>query len=128
MKNQITTNSEYNTLEKVLEFLKKESDYKCSQEYDSWDVRIAANGQMEKCVIIKKSLMHGMKVYFSSENEMVMTYVIPNKMMNAYFGESKKARKSIFEILAGVIKKAVLNGPQNKAFDEMEEVLIKMAA
>lgn len=128
MENTIKVNSEYNSLEKIAEFVKKESSYKSSVDYDSWDVRTDANGQMEKCVLIKKSGMHGMKVYFSKENEIMMSYLIPSKVMNAYFGRSQKARRNILEIVAGGIKNVLLIGSQKKAYKEMEEVLLKIAA
>jgi len=34
MEKQITVKSEYNTIDKVLDFVKKESEYVCSNEYD----------------------------------------------------------------------------------------------
>jgi hypothetical protein len=83
---------------------------------------------MEQCLIIKKSGMHGMKVYFQKDNTLKMDYIIPNKIMNAYFGKSVKARRNIIEIVAGVITQAVLKGPQQKAFDEMEQVFNKISA
>jgi len=128
MEKQTTIKSEYNSLEKILEFVKKESPYKCSEVYDSWDVRTDSNGQMEKCVLLKKSSMHGMKMYFAKDNVLEMTYIIPNKMMNAYFGKSVKARKSILEVIGGGIKSVLLIGSQKKAFKEMSEVLDKVAA
>ncbi|NQX98225.1 MAG: hypothetical protein HRT73_10145 [Flavobacteriales bacterium] len=127
MENQITIKSEYNSLDKVLDFVKKESSYECLIDYDSWDVRTDSNGQMGKCVVIKKSSMHGMKVHFSKENELMMTYIIPNKLMNAYFGKSQKRYRNILEIITGVIKNALLVGSQKKAFEEMSQVLNKIA-
>jgi hypothetical protein len=127
MENTIKVQQEFNTLEKVEQFVKNESSYNCSIEYDSWDVRTDANGQMEKCVLIKKSKMHGMKVYFTNENEILMSYLIPGKVMNAYFGRSQKARRNILEIVAGVIKNALLSGGQKKAYKEMEEVMLGIA-
>lgn len=127
MEKTVKIKSEYCSLDKILEFVKKESSYECSIDYDSWDVRTDSNGQMEKCVLIKKSGMHGMKVFITSENEINMSYLIPNKMMNAYFGKSQKAHKGILEIITGLIKNAVLSGSQKKAYEEMELVLLKIA-
>lgn len=127
MEKKITVKKDYNSLDKILDFVKKDSSFDCSKEYDSWDVRTDSNGQMEQCVLIKKSGMHGMKVYFSNENELMMTYIIPNKLMNAYFGKSVKARKSILEVVGGIIKNAFLSGSQKKAFGEMEQVLLRIA-
>lgn len=128
MENKITVKSEYNSLEKLLDYLIAESSYECTSEYDSWDIRTDANGQMEKCVLVKKSSMHGMKLYFTQDQNLVMSYIIPNKVMNAYFGKSVKARKNILEIVAGVIKNAVLSGSQKKAYSEMESIVLKIAA
>ena len=127
MEKKITVKKDYNSLDKILDFVKKDSSFDCSKEYDSWDVRTDSNGQMEQCVLIKKSGIHGMKVYFSNENELMMTYIIPNKLMNAYFGKSVKARKSILEVVGGIIKNAFLSGSQKKAFGEMEQVLLRIA-
>jgi hypothetical protein len=128
MENKITLKSEYNSLEKLNDYLKKESEFDCSIDYDSWDIRTDANGQMEKCILLKKSSMHGMKVYFNKNNELVMSYIIPNKIMNAYFGKSVKARKSILEVVGGIIKNAVLSGSQKTAYQEMELEFLKIAS
>ena len=126
MENKITLKSEYNSLEKLNDYLKKESEFDCSIDYDSWDVRTDANGQMEKCVVIKKSAMHGMKIYFPQENVLKMTYIIPNKLMHAYFGKSEKRYRNPLEIVTGIIKSALLAGSQKKAFKEMEKSLNKI--
>ena len=115
MENKITVKSEYNSLNTILDYLKKESSYDCSTEYDSWDIRTDDKGLMEKCVLIKKSSMHGMKVYFNTNNQLVMSHIIPNKLMNAYFGRSVKARKNSLEIITGIIKNALLSGSQKKS-------------
>ena len=128
MEKLIKIKEEHNSLEKLYNFLKKEISYECSITYDSWDVRTDSNGQMEKCIVIKKSAMHGMKMYFSKENELIMTYIIPNKLMNAYFGKSQKRYKNILEIITGIIKNALLVGSQKKAFEEMSQILNKIAA
>lgn len=125
MENKITLKNEYNILDKLMDFLKGESSYESSLTYDIWGLRTDANGQMEKCVLVKKSSMHGMKVYFSQENELMMSYVIPNKVMNSYFGKSAKARKSILEVIGGGIKNVMLSGSQKKAFQGMESIFKK---
>lgn len=122
MEKQITIKSEYNSLDSILNFIKKESPYEASIEYDSWDVRTDANGQMEKCIMIKKSSMHGMKAYITKENALQLDYIIPNKLMNAYFGKSQKRYKNILEIVTGKVKDVLLAGSQKKAFNEMEQV------
>jgi hypothetical protein len=54
MEKLITIKNEYNSLDLLNDFLKKDSTFESSKEYDSWDVRTDANGQMEQCLIIKK--------------------------------------------------------------------------
>lgn len=128
MENSITINSTYNSLDKLHDALKSQSGYECSKEYDSWDVRTDANGQMEQCLILKKSSMHAVKLYFTNDNTLKVNHIIPSKVMHAYFGKSVKARRNIIEILAGTISQAVLKGPQNKAFEELEQVVKKATA
>lgn len=128
MEKIITIKSEYNSLDTLHKFLKTTSSFECNKDYDIWDHRTDTNGQMEQCIVLKKSSMHGMKVYFQKNNTLKMTYIIPNKIMHAYFGKSEKARRNIIEIITGVIKQAVLVGAQKKAFEEMEQVFNKISA
>lgn len=121
MENLITINNNLNSLDKLQEVLKKESSYECSKEYDIWEMRTDKNGQMAQCIVVKKSNMHAVKLFCINENTVKMSYIIPNKIMQAYFGKSVKARRNIIEIIAGIIKQAVLAGPQQKAFDELEQ-------
>lgn len=122
MEKQITIKSEYNSLDKINEFIKNESNYKSSIDYDQWDVRKDSNGMMEKCVVVKKSSMHGMKLFVDKDNVANLSYIIPNKLMHAYFGKSVKAHRNILEIITGKIKDVALAGSQKKAFEEMEQV------
>ena len=121
MEKIIILKSNFNSLDKVLDHLNG-STYECQKVYDSWDVRTDANGQMEQCITLKKSSMHGMKVHFTKENELQLSYIIPNKMMNAYFGRSQKRYRSILEIIAESIKNLLLKGSQERAFTEIEQV------
>lgn len=128
MEKQITIKQEYNSLENLLAFLQKDSSLESSIEYDAWDVRTDANGQMEQCVVIKKSAMHGLKGYFTQDNQLKLSYIIPNKVMNAYFGKSQKRYQNPLEIITNKIKDTLLAVPQQKAFDEMEQVFTKILA
>jgi len=128
MENLITIKNEYNSLDKLYGFLKKDSNYEYSKDYDIWEHRIDANGQMEQCLVVKKSSMHAIKVFFVNENTVKINYIIPNKIMHAYFGKSVKARRNILEIITGLIKGAVLAPSQKKAFEELEQVLNKVSA
>ena len=128
MEKHITIRNEYNSLDTVLNYLKKESTFECTKEYDSWDVRTDSNGQMEQCIVIKKSAMHGMKIHFTQENRLLMSYIIPNKIMNAFFGKNQEARRNILEIITGLVKDILLSDSQKTAFEEMESVVTKIAA
>ena len=127
MENLITIKNEYNSLDALQNFLKNVSSFECSKEYDQWEVRTDSNGKMAQCIVLKKSNMHAIKVFFANENTVKINYVIPNKIMHAYFGKSVKARRNIIEIVAGIIKQAVLAPAQKAAFEELEEVVKKAA-
>jgi hypothetical protein len=83
---------------------------------------------MEQCLVVKKSSMHAVKLFFVNENTIKVSYIIPNKIMQAYFGKSVKARRNIIEIISGAIKQVILAGPQQKAFDELEQSINKITA
>lgn len=121
MEKIISLNSNYNSLDIVLDFL-KESAYECQKVYDSWDVRTDSNGQMEQCITLKKSSMHGLKVHFIENSDLQLSYIIPNKVMNAYFGRSQKMYRSILEIIGESIKNLFLKRSQERAFTELEAV------
>ncbi len=127
MEKAITIKREYNSLDTLLNFLKSTSSFECSKEYDIWDHRLDTKGQMEQCLVLKKSNMHAVKVYFTDNNMVKVNHIIPNKTMQAYFGKSLEARRSILEIIGGVIKNNILKGPQQKAFEELAQVIEKAA-
>lgn len=122
MEQIIKIKSEYNSLDKLQNYIKKESSFETSQDYDSWEHRTDANGQMEKCIVIKKSSMNGVKVFFSKEDTIKVNHIVPSKTMNAYFGKSQKARRNIIEIISGKITQTLLSGGQKKAFEELSGV------
>ena len=72
--------------------------------------------------------MHAIKMFFTEGNKLKVNHIIPNKMMNAYFGKSVKARKSIIQFITGKIMEVALAPSQKKAFEEMEEVLNNISA
>lgn len=115
----IQLSEEFTTLDQLVNYLKTNSSFEVSKEYDHWEGRTDANGQMEQCVLIKKSGMHGAKTYFVYKNTIKIDYIVPNKVLNAYFGNSQKAHKNILEIVTGQIKNLFLSGSQKKAFKEI---------
>ncbi|WP_296386159.1 hypothetical protein [Winogradskyella sp.] len=125
MENLIEVKNDYNSLDKLRDFLEKESIYKCSKTYDTWEVRTDTNGQIAECIILKKSGMHAVKAFFVNENTVKINHIIPNKMMNAYFGKSVKAHRNIIEIAAGGLKEVLLKASQENAFKEMEQLVLK---
>ena len=128
MENLITISNQYNTLDTLHGYLKNSSSFECAKEYDSWELRTDQNGQMEQCLVLKKNNMHAIKMYFVNDNTLKVSYIIPNKLMHAYFGKSAKARRDIFEIVTGAIKQALLAPSQKKAFQELETELLKAAS
>lgn len=128
MENLIEIKSDYNSLDKLYNLLKKDSNYQCSKAYDIWEHRTDANGQMAQCIVLKKSGMHAVKAYFINDTTIKINYIIPNKIMHAYFGKSVKAYRGIIEIVAGSIKQALLEGSQKKAFEELEKTVKRAAA
>ena len=126
MEIKVAIKNNFNSLDKLQEVLKKESIYECSKEYDIWEMRTDKNGQMEQCLVVKKSSMHAVKLFFIDENMVKMSYIIPNKIMQAYFGKSVEARRNIIEIITGKIKEAIFAGSQKKAFEELEQKISKI--
>ncbi len=120
MEKLIKIKDEYNSLDTLLQFLEKETSYTCSKVYDVWEMRTDANGQMEQCVLIKKSSMHAVKAYFTENGALQTSHVIPSKTMHAYFGKNqKKARRNILEVIVGNGSRALLAGSQRKSFEEI---------
>lgn len=128
MEKIITLKNEYNSLDTLYGFLKQTSPFECYQEYDKWEIRTDDKGQMLKCIVLKKNAMHAVKIYFLNENNIKLTYVIPNSMMNAFLGKSQKARKDVIEIVTGKLKEVLLTPAKKKAFNELENALNKIVA
>jgi hypothetical protein len=122
MQKTITIKKEFNSLDRLNNFLKETTEFECSKEYDTWEHRTDTNGQLAQCLVLKKSNMHAVKAYFTDTNTLKIDHVIPNKFMQAYFGKSQKARKNMLDIIAEGIKKALLTAPKQKAFNEIGQV------
>lgn len=125
MEKLITVKNEYNSLDKLYTLLKKQITYECSKEYDKWDQRIDNKGQMSKCIVLKKNKMNGIKFYFTKSNKLKINHIIPNTTMNAYFGKSVKRHRNIIEIVVGKVKDIVLANSQQKAFNELTQLITK---
>ena len=127
MENLITIKNEYNSLDTLSNYLKLSSAYECTKEYDSWESRTDANGQMAQCLVLKKSGMHAVKLFFVNENTVKVNHIIPSKVMHAYFGKSQKRYRNPLEILTGQLKGVILEPAQKKAFNELEAIVKKAA-
>lgn len=125
MENLITINSQYNSLDRLQQFLNTTSSFQCTKEYDTWEQRTDANGQLAQCLVLKKSNMHAVKLFFLNENTVKVNHIIPNKIMQAYFGKSHKRYQNIIEIITGKIKDVALSGSQQKAFEVLEQEIKK---
>lgn len=128
MEKIITPKNEYISLDALYEVIKTISSLSVTKEYDSWEVRRDSNGQMAQCIVVKKSAMHAIKLYLTNTNEVKINYIIPNKMMHAYFGKSVKVRRDIIEILTGKIKDIILAPSQKKVFEELQTIVSKTIA
>lgn len=119
MERRIKVKDEYASLDQVLSFLCENTSYEVTKEYDHWELRTDSSGQMEQCIVVKKSNMHGAKAYFENEETLKVDYIIPSKVMNAYFGKSQKARRNVLEVVTGGIKNLMLASSQEKALEEI---------
>ncbi|WGH75176.1 hypothetical protein P8625_14035 [Tenacibaculum tangerinum] len=116
MKKIIILRNEYNSLDTLYNYFKNKSTLDCAKEYDKWEMRTEDNGRIAQCIVLKKSGMHAIKLHFVEDNTVKINHVIPNSVMNAYFGKSQEARQNIIEIITGKIKSALLASSQQKAF------------
>lgn len=128
MENLITISSQYNSLDQLHSALKNNPNFQCSKEYDIWEQRVDNNGQMAQCLVVKKNNMHAIKLFFINENTLKANHIIPNKIMQAYFGKSQKAYQNVIEIITGKIKAAILEPAQEKAFYEIEAEVVRIVS
>lgn len=128
MENLITINSQYNSLDQLHNILKSRTNLECTKEYDIWEQRIDNNGNLAQCLVLKKNNMHAVKLFFINENTLKANHIIPNKIMQAYFGKSQKAYQNVIEIITGKIKTAVLEPAQEKAFYEIEAEVVRIVS
>ncbi|MDB3906554.1 hypothetical protein N9355_03720 [Crocinitomicaceae bacterium] len=128
MEKALKVKSEFNSLEKLLQYSTNETPYESSLEYDTWEMRTDANGQMEKCLLVKKSSMHGIKVYFTNADTIKISQVIPSKTKNALLGANPEKRRNIIELITSGIKNAIVKNSQKKAFKEVQTIFDKVAA
>ncbi len=126
MEKIITIDKKYTSLEHLQQFVRSRSNYEVKIDWDGWEQRVNQNGQLEKCLIIKKNAMNGVKIFFLKNGVIKITHIIPNKIMNAYFGKNQEEYQSILEIIGGKIKSLFLAPSQEKAFNEIVNIFNKI--
>ena len=126
MENLITINNQYGSLDQLHNVLKLSANLKCTKEYDIWEQRVDNNGNLAQCLILRKNSMHAVKLFFINENTLKANHIIPNKIMQAYFGKSQKAYQNVIEIITNKIKSAVIEPAQEKAFYEIEAEIVRI--
>ena len=127
MYTQITLKQEYQSLDQILKLIQNSSPYEVSIEYDVWDMQTDASGQIAKCILVKKSSMHGLKLELDGKQQLHASYVIPNKALNAILGPNKKRYRNPLEILSSKLLSMAIAGQQKKAFTEMSTSLNNLA-
>lgn len=128
MENLITIKNQYRSLDELQNALKNNVNFSCTKEYDIWEQRVDNDGNLAQCLVLKKSNMQAVKLFFINENTLKANHIIPNKIMQVYFGKSQKAYQNVLEIITGKIKTAVLEPSQKKAFNEIEAEIIKIVS
>ncbi|MFD0964252.1 hypothetical protein [Pseudofulvibacter geojedonensis] len=128
MEKTIKIKSDYKSLNDLQKKLVQSSTLECSKEYDVWEQRVDVNGQMAECIVLRKSNMHAIKMFFVNENTIKINHIIPNKIMNVYFGKSVKIRRNIIEVLTEMIKQKLLATSQENAFNELTMIVNKAVA
>lgn len=128
MENLITITNQYNSLDELQNALKNNANFSCTKEYDIWEQRVDNNGNLAQCLVLKKSNMHAVKLFFINNNTLKANHIIPNKIMQAYFGKSEKRYQNVLEIITDKIKTAVLEPSQNKAFNEIEAEVVRIVS
>lgn len=114
--------SEFDSLEPLLVAVqKKNPSYTSVIEYDVWEMCSGTDRNIEQCVLVKKSSMHGVKAYFTAPNTIKISQVIPSKTKNALLGQ-RKGRRNALELIVGTIKSSIVKSAQRKAFQELQTV------
>ncbi|UII74918.1 hypothetical protein LV716_11690 [Flagellimonas sp. HMM57] len=117
MEKQIKINESYNSLDKVLDFLKTESEYECTKTWNNWEV--PSGNTMEKCVLIKKSGVYAVILRFLDKNTLKLMPVVTNHIVNGYYSKSRG--------IAPMIVRSLLASKQEKLVNENIAILKKIA-
>ncbi|MEM7486523.1 MAG: hypothetical protein AAF348_15050 [Bacteroidota bacterium] len=117
MEKQIKINEAYDSLDKVLDFLKTESEYNCTKTWNNWEV--PPGNKMEKCILIKKSGVYAVILRFLDKNTLKMMPVVTNHIVNGYHSKSRG--------IAPMIVRTLLASKQEKLMNQNIVILKKIA-
>lgn len=113
----IKTTNDYNSLEKISEFLKTKSNLEISVTQDVWatgDELTLTTGK--KCILIKKSATAGAKINILESNELEINPIAPNSFI---YNMTHRG-------LLAVIIDAVISGGQDKIVQEIKNHLLEI--
>lgn len=133
----LTLNKVFSNLDNLMPTLNKNSKFSCTKEYDIWNYvrnqkgqfgnRLDENGQIAKCLVLKKNNMNAVSIYFTNSSTICVSHIIPHKTLNAYFGKNTEQRQNIIEILTSRVKEVLLKSSQQRSFSEMEKFIMSEA-
>lgn len=80
MKTTFKVKSEFNNLNKIIDHVNTVSNFECSKVHNAWKINMSS----EKCGLIKKSAVIGIKFEFISNNEISLEPVVPNTYLASF--------------------------------------------
>ncbi|MGG6231501.1 hypothetical protein [Tenacibaculum sp. SDUM215027] len=113
----IKLTNNYNSLEKINEFLKTKTQLEVSIVQDQW----ATDGELiittkKKCILVKKSATAGAKINLLESNKIVINPVPPSNFIN------NMTQRGLLAVIVG----AIISGGQNKIAQEVENHLLEI--
>ncbi|MBS9461718.1 hypothetical protein KIM67_04805 [Flagellimonas sp. 389] len=117
MEKQVKINESYDSLDKVLDFLKTESEYQCTKTWNNWEV--PSGNKMEKCILVKKSGIYAIILRFLNTSTLKMMPVVTNHIVNGYYSKSRG--------IAPMLVRSLLSSKQETLMNENIEILKKIA-
>lgn len=98
---------DYNSLDKLLNYVKPKTNYTCTKTDNTWeDFTI----KFDKCVLIKKNTFYAIKVDFVNKNTIKLEPVIPS----SYFRNFAKGRG-----FTPIITNLLISGKQKSMLNEV---------
>ena len=113
----IKTSIDYNSLEKISEFLKTKTEFETSVNQDVWatgdELRLTAG---KKCVLVKKSATAGAKINMVGANKLEINPIAPSSFIHNMTHRG---------VLAVIID-AIISKGQNEVVREIENHLLEI--